>query len=150
MINHAEAEDQTYGVFYEELKASAVAIFGYIPEVRWHNKEDRTLPDISKFYIRASFEVIESEQSAFGVSEPGARRLYSNEGIATFAIHSPRSVAGADRKAVILAQKLKTAFRKPRTSCDVWFRRQRIQKTYPEDQFLRTNFTTEFYFTEDD
>lgn len=149
-MTHTEAQDQTYKVFLDALTAEATGIIGYIPEVRWKNVPKPGLPDITKFYIRAEFIVASAQQSAFGASIVGSRRLYANEGVAMFAIHTPQSVASGDRKAKLLAEKLKTAFRRPVPDCHVWFRRQRIQDTYPEDQFLRTNLLVDFYFTEDD
>lgn len=149
MTTHTGAKDETYGVFLTELQLSAGAIVGYVPEVRWHGVEEQGKPDKAKFYIRANFETMDSKQMAFAdCSEPGSTRIWQSEGLATFSIYSPKIVADADRKADLLAEELRNAFRAPRLNSEVWFRNQRIHPTYPEDQFQRTTLTVEFYFTE--
>lgn len=149
MINFVGAKDETYGVFFQALKAASPAILGYEPDVRWHNVEKPPKPPIDKFYFRAKFETIKAAQAGFtDCSEASASRLYEERGMASFSLYAPRTDATSDRKSDLLLIEIRKAFRAPRLQSSVWFRNQRIHPTYPEDQFLRTILTVEFYFTE--
>ena len=147
MITRAEAKREAFKLFYDTLTAEAPAIVGIVPPVRWEYMEDHVEPHVDAFYIRAMFETVITNLVALRTCSTGSR-MYATEGVVTFKIYGPRFKPDTTRLSEELAAKIQIAFDSRRTGSQVWFRNGRIDSTYPEDQFLRTVFTTEFYFTE--
>ena len=141
-MNYLEAKDEAY-------KTACNDIIGYEGKVYWDGIEDAGEPEKDKYHIRTSFTEIESPQKSFvqcdGVQ---AKRLYATEGVASFTLYSPSYQANSKRNAELIIKELRKAFRIPRLTGYPWFRKPYINDMYPMDNFLRTNLTVIFYYTE--
>lgn len=149
MIDYSDAIDEIYSKFWEAFQVFAPPLVGYLPAVQWRNKEVPGTADGSKFWVRVSYQTIDSAQSSLSVciGEPG-KKSYTNLGFLTFQVFAPKSLSASDKILKQLSAEIRNTFRSARSSGGIWFRNPRIVELPPEELFYRNNVIVEYRFDE--
>lgn len=149
--NYIDATDSMYDLFLTGFKEPAKELLGYIPEIRWRNKEEKAKPPTDKFWCRVSVFTEDEEQtnvSVVRVDEKYIRR-YTTYGVIIIQIFCPKSVKNSDKLGQKLSNISKLCFRGKKADCGIIFRNSRINDGIPpEELFYRFNVISDFEYDE--
>jgi len=144
--DYISAVDQMFALFNAAFSASAPAIVGYMPDVRWQGIDEGTTPDASKFWCRVSQQTVIEEQST--IADENGKRRYTADGLLFVQLFCPISDVEAMEKGRKLAVIARNAFRGKATSGKVWFRNVRINELPKEESAYRFNVVAEYEYDE--
>lgn len=149
MIRFDDARNQMNAMFWASWQLNTPSICGYIPEVRWQGKEDRSLPDASKFWVRVSQQTLIEQQTAFSKNvNNNAGRRFTTKGLMFIQLFCPKSETRSFQMGAELAVVAKNSLRGKSTANCVWFRNVRINELPPEELCFRFNVVAEYEYDE--
>ncbi len=144
---YSNAIDEINAVFWQDWNsAKTSSVVGYVPDIRWQNVEEPSIPDGSKFWGRVSTQTVFEEQTSLAGNE--SKKRYTSSGLVFVQIFCPKSNAQANEFGKKLAEVARNSFRGKSTPSKVWFRNARINELSPEDLFYRFNVVAEFEYDE--
>lgn len=145
--NYVLARDEIFALFVAEWNASAAAIVGYIPEIRYQGLESLS-PDNSKFWARLSTQMVAEGQATLGAAEAGGQKLYESNGLFFAQVFGPLNNSDTWEKLQLLAIVAKRSIRGKKTSSGVWFRNEKINEIGSDGRFEQINAVAEFQYRE--
>lgn len=127
-------------------KAPAIVGAASAPVIRWQGDEEGALPGGTEFWMRASTQGVDTEQSGFAVGEhtqSGVR--FTTTGIVILQLFAPMKGDGY-AKGELLAALGQCMFMASHTPSGVWFRRPRINELENDGTWYRWNVIADYQF----
>lgn len=146
MTNYVSAVDQMFALFNVAFLASAPAVVGYVPDIRWQGINEGTKPDAAKYWCRVSQQTVIEEQTTLAGSD--GKKRYTASGLVFVQLFCPIADVEASPKGRLLAVIARNAFRGKTTSGKVWFRNVRINELSNEESAVRFNVVAEYEYDE--
>lgn len=126
--------------------AHAPAIVDPLPEMRYQGVEEAALPGATKFWARASTQLVTTRQSAF-VTDGDVPIEYATAGVVFVQIFAPMKPNGY-AKGELLAELAQRMFMQGETPSGVWFRNPRINELANDGTWYRWNAIADFQFNQ--
>jgi hypothetical protein len=146
-ITFQGALDLLFNTAKGAIDANANAILGYAPDVRYPGVPKALPPDMDKFWIRVSAQIVTDGIAA--LASASGQRLYEAEGLLSIQLFCPRNIAGSrDAQGLPFAEAIRTAFRSGSSSGEVWFTNAVIKElpegdeSYPVTVSVRFSYRT--------
>lgn len=146
MTDYTTAIDSIFAFFMAAWNADTLAVLDEAPAIRWQGKEEATLPDPSKYWVRISQQSIDELQKTY--TAENSKKRFENNGIVFLQIFCPKTESNSFYIGRQLAAIGKSIFRGKSTSAGVWFRNVRIKELSSEESFHRFNVVAEYQFDE--
>lgn len=127
---------------------AGVIVGGDAPEVRYKGDERKELPGSSKYWARASTQMVDTRQAAHQMPEaPDASNvIYATAGVVIIQIFAPMSERTSYGKGELLAELAQCIFMATETPSAVWFRNPRINELDDDGTWYRWNVIADYQF----
>lgn len=147
--DYQTSTDEMLTLVTAAVAAGAVAIVGYVPEVRFQGVEaNPSQPPNNRYWFRMSRQTVREGQATLGAAEVSGGRLYETDGILFLQCFGPLNNADVWFKLQQLAELVKDAVRGKKTASGVWFRNERINEIGSDGRFQQINVIAEFQYRE--
>lgn len=141
------ARKEIFALFAAGWTAGAAVIVGKAVPVRYKGVEEAALPGALEFFVRASTQLADTQQSGFAVAEHTVKGVrHTSYGIVMIQIFAPMKDATAYAKGELLASLAQCIFMSAETPSGVWFRRPRINELEDDGTWYRWNVLADFQF----
>lgn len=146
-ITYQDAKDEVFGIVKSVINAKQTSVFGYTVDVRYPGAPKASQPDTTKLWARVSSQIVTDAQTALGNN--GGIKLYEAVALLYVQLFAPRNVGASSDNCTILAEFIRSEFRKASPSGNVWFLNQQIRELPETDTSYPVNVVVEFrYHTE--
>lgn len=130
----------------------ALALFGYLPEIRWQGPLIAAIPNSDKYWMRVSHQTVLTTQANLSNCEglPGQTR-YNVQGLTYVQLFGPNDDKEVADKSLKLATIARSAFLGPLKQAgdnQIWFRNARINTLPLENDLYRLNVVAEHEYDE--
>ena len=165
MLNYIEARNEIESLFTTRFNALAVAglpdesapvpALGlkkrgsntvYIPEIRYQNRQERTLTDAGQHWLRLSIQNITSRQKSFtGGRAEAVGTMFTTQGVVRVEIYFSKSAYQSNDE-LALSLIVQRCFVQANTPCGVWFRNPVIVELEPLENYFRSDVLAEYQY----
>lgn len=150
-LSYGTAKDEVKELFFDAwttgLSASSVVFkkintnVAYVPEIDWHNVEERELNDNGKHWCRFNMYNNVRYQQTLG----SYNTVFESLGIVVARLFLSKSSYTTEQHN-LLAEICESAFTKTRTQSCVWFRNATIVDLPPTENYFRCDVTAEYIY----
>lgn len=123
VASYNDGVEELYGILNQAWQ-DAQGTVGYIPEIRWPGVQNPSLEPEDKYWLRPSFQTVESAQSS--LQSVNARE--TTVGLFLITVNCPKVDNDPIGTGRLLAKLIKNAFKQQSTTGSIWFRRQTIKE----------------------
>lgn len=143
-IDAQDAVDEMFSTVKQVNDGSSVAIFGYVPEIRWPGQALATKPDMTKHWMRASQQLVTDEQIAFASVDE--TRLFEAIGLLYVQLFCPRNAAATVENGLLLANIIADAFRQQSISGEIIYRKAKVVQLPETSESYPINVVVQFEY----
>lgn len=138
------AIDAMFGIAKAIFDVNALAILGYVPDVRYPGAPLGTKPDRSRLWARVSSQIVTDGQAS--LTNALQQRMYEADGLLYIQLFCPRNVGASIDKGRLIAKALQTSLRKDGLNGEIWFRKAKILELPESEESYPITVSAEFTY----